>query len=336
VREIFVLPGDRRARTGGNLYNRFLIAALRAEGMRVSTMTLEEALGHARSGRPARYWIDMLLMAVPRLRARSGPRSRCYLMVHYFPSLQWGLTPRARAQSRRSEDAAFAAADGFLVTSAFSGTQLAGRGVRGKPVMNVPPAPAVAPTRPPSPRASHECRVLMVANVTPGKGVLEFLRGLHEHLSQDSRFSLEIAGSLDADRAYAARCRRVVDRSAMLRERVRWLGPLPPAALRRAYARNAFFVSASYMESFGMALLEARTFGLHVLTLRAGNAPSHVTHSSVGEVLESMDALSARIAALAADGAMRERLLRRMKPPAKAATWRECARRFLAQLPRIA
>ena len=32
MRQIFVLPADRRSPSGGNLYNRFLLAALRKAG----------------------------------------------------------------------------------------------------------------------------------------------------------------------------------------------------------------------------------------------------------------------------------------------------------------
>ena len=329
MREIFVLPDNRRARSGGNLYNRLLIAALRGEGLRVAAMTVDQALRHAATGRPARYFVDTLLMDVARLRARAGPASQCFLLVHYFPSLMPG-SARARAAGRRQEDAAFAAADGFLATSRFTEEQLTARGVRGKPVMRVEPAPTLVLA--PSPRTFATCRVLMVANVTPGKGVLDLLQGLDRHLPADCDFSLEIAGLLDHDRAYVERCRRLAERSAALRGRVRWLGALGPAALRRTYARNAIFVSASHIESFGMAIQEARCAGLYVLTLPGGNAASHVTSGSCGEVAPTIDALAARVATLAQDRAMRERLLRRVKA-APAPTWREAARRFLAQLP---
>lgn len=326
-----MLPDDRRARSGGNLYNRFLLAGLRAEGLRVTAMSAEQALHHAANGHPARYWIDTLLMEVAQLRKRAGWTCPCFLLVHYFPSML-ARTARERAAARRAEDAAFASADGFLVTSRFTAAELAGRGIDGKPVMLVEPAPTLALPSSPSPRARAACRVLMVANVTPGKGVLELLRALARKLPDECDFSLEIAGLLDADPEYVERCRRVVARSAALRERVRWLGPLGAAALRRAYARNAIFVSASRIESFGMALQEARCAGLYVLTLPAGNAGSHVRGASSGEVLPSVDALAARVARLARDRAMRERRLARVKATS-APTWTEVARRFIDQLP---
>jgi glycosyltransferase involved in cell wall biosynthesis len=336
VKEIFVLPEDRSERSGGNLYNRLLLAALRREGLRPAAMTLEQALRHARSGRAARYWIDSLLLPhVAPFRTAACDASECYLVLHYFPSHDPAFRRPARNGFRRTENAAFAAADGFLVTSRFSAAELAARGVRGKPVMVVEPAPTLALPTAPRARNASTCRVLMVANVTPGKGMLEFLRGLERHLPRTCDFSLEIAGRLDADRAYMELCRARVERSAALRGRVRWLGALGAAALRRAYARNAIFVSASHVETFGMALQEARCAGLYLLTLPAGNAASHVVSPSCGEVLPSIDAIAARVATLASDPAMRLRLLRRVKAP-RAPTWHNAAQRFLAQLPRNA
>jgi hypothetical protein len=171
----------------------------------------------------------------------------------------------------------------------------------------------------------------MAANVVPGKGVLEFLQDFGRHLSPDAAFSLEIAGRLDADRGYAARCRRAVEESAALRGKVRFLGALGLAAMKRAYERNAFFVSASRMETFGMALAEARVFGLYVLALHAGNAAKQVALSQ-GEIHASISALAERAARLAADDALRKAILAAMAPPPRAATWAQAAARFLAQV----
>jgi glycosyltransferase involved in cell wall biosynthesis len=333
VKEIFVLPDDRRTRTGGNLYNRHLAAALREEGLDPEVMTIGTALRHAGGQRPARYWVDTLLLdRVAQLRAAAAASSQCFVIVHCVPSLHPAIRGRTLAAWRRAEDTAFAAADGFLVTSRFSALQLARRAVGRKPVMTVLPAPAVRPRRPHA-RDASRLRALVVANLTPGKGIVELLRALAVDLPRDADFSLEIAGRLDADPAHVAGCTALVERSPALRRRVRFLGALAPAALTRAYERNTFFVSSSHMESFGMALQEARCFGLYLLTIPGGNAASHVKPPSCGEVLPTIEALSRRVARLAADGALRERLLRRMPAPPPTPTWRDAALRFLAQLP---
>lgn len=331
MREIFVLPADRRSPSGGNLYNRLLLAALRKAGAVFSVMTFDEALRDAERGRPARYWLDSLLLdSVPRFRSLLRAPSVCFLIVHYFPSLQPAEPARERHRWRRVEGAAFASADGFLLTSTFSARELASRQLGHKPMVVVPPAPVITPgpmVRRPQP---HFC-ALMAASLVSGKGVLAFLEGLAAHLAAPDAFFLQIAGRTDADTAYAQRCRQLVDASAALRGKVSFLGALGPAAMKRAYAGNAFFVSASRMETFGMALQEARLSGMYILTLDAGHAAAHVNSPADGEVLSSMRALSQRVAQLVRNPAMCDRLLAAMRPPPAPATWEQAASDFLAQ-----
>ena len=177
----------------------------------------------------------------------------------------------------------------------------------------------------------HFC-ALMAASLVSGKGVFAFLEGLDAHLESSDAFSLQIAGRTDADTAYAQRCRKLVDASAVLRDKVRFLGALRPAAMKRAYAGNAFFVSASRMETFGMALQEARLFGMYVLTLDAGHAAAHVNSPADGEILASMRALSQRVVQLVRDPAMCGRILAAMVAPPAPATWEQAATDFLAQV----
>jgi glycosyltransferase involved in cell wall biosynthesis len=331
MRQVFVLPQDRRSPSGGNLYNRFLLKALRARGFAFSVLTIETALRDARRARPTRYWLDSLLLdRMAELRTLAAASSECYVIVHYFPSLQPALGARARSAWRRLEDTAFTSADGFLATSDFAAAELAGRGTGTRPLLVVPPAPVVTPG--PAARArAPGFRALMVANLVPGKGVLEFLEAFAPR-APGGDFSLEIAGSGDADTPYAERCRRVVARHEALRGRVRFLGALSLASLRRAYERNTFFISASRMESFGMALGEARAFGLYLLAREAGNVANLVA-APIGEVFTSDDTLAARAARIAGDAALAGRLRGAMPAPAPGASWGETAALFLAQLP---
>jgi len=333
VREVFVLPGERRTPTGGNRYHAHLLAALRKAGAILRVMTLEAALHDATRAKSTRYWVDSLLLAdVPRLRSRLQAGCELHLLLHWFPSLDPTAGARARRAARRREDRAFDAAHGFLVTSAFSARELARRGVRGRPVLVVPPAPTVRPGGPR--RASRGgFRALVVANLVRGKDTLPLLHGLARELGRGAApdWSLEIAGHAGVEPRYAARCRALVATSPALRGRVRFLGPLGPAALRRAYARNAVFVSASPMETFGMALQEARLFGLYLLVREGGHAGRHVTSPRTGEVLPTLAALCARAAQLARDpAACRPRLAPR-PPSAAAPTWEEAAARLIAR-----
>ena len=334
LKQIFVVPADRRTPSGGNLYNRFLVKALREAGVDLSVMTIDQAIRDAQRRRPARYWLDTLLLdRIAGFRTWVRRPAECFVIVHYFPSLQPAAQSRRRNAWRRTEDAAFRCADGFLLTSAFSARELASRNLGSKPFVVVAPAPVVTPGGKAGARRPG-FRALMAGSLVSGKGILEFLEGLDRRLASDDEFSLQIAGRMDVDPSYAARCLRVVDDSAVLRHQVRFLGALGLRAMKQAYERNVFFISASKMETFGMALQEARLFGLYVLALDAGNAASHVTSPVQGEIFASIPELSARVAHLVGNPPLRERILGAMDPPPTPSTWTQAAADFLAQVKR--
>jgi hypothetical protein len=120
----------------------------------------------------------------------------------------------------------------------------------------------------------------------------------------------------------------VIADSDQLRGRIRLLGTCGPTKLRRAYRRNAFFVSASRMESFGMALQDARVFGLYLLVRRGGFATRHLRTASDGVGCDSVKEL-ARIASwLISNTKARTHILREVQPMRTDYDWNEAARRF--------
>ena len=61
------------------------------------------------------------------------------------------------------------------------------------------------------------------------------------------------------------------------------------------------FVSAADMETFGMAVHEARAFGLPVLALDAGHVRAHLTSPDHGSLFGSLDELTEACIALIRD-----------------------------------
>jgi len=324
VDECFVLPRDRRSPTGGTIYNRSLLRALGRSGWSFEIVDLPKAL---QRDRPARFWVDSLyLKSVPDLHRRCADGSSIRILVHYLPSLVAEL-PAERQTWRRVETRAFRCAQAFVVTSDFAGAELATRGLGDRPSLVLPPAPSVrrVPVRP---RDPDRFRGLMVANLVPGKGILEFLSAFDAALHRRERFSLEIAGRTDMDPAYARECRRVIAEGDKLRGRIRLLGTCGPTELRRAYLRNAFFVSASRMESFGMALQDARVFGLYLLVRSGGFATRHLRTASDGVGCDSAQELARIASRLISSTKDRAQLLREVQPMRTDYDWNEAARRF--------
>jgi glycosyltransferase involved in cell wall biosynthesis len=298
---VFVLPDDRTAISGGNLYNRSILEALEHSSVEVHALSLAEARDRLGQGMPGLYLVDSLLLReVPKLAAKTASQ-HIVLLTHYLPSLEpTHASPGTAAREREL----LRNLDGFVVTSEFMRDQLMDRYDERRPIIVVPPALVVAPSG-----EELACRRLdagpfrglVVANVVPVKGIRSFLEDLATLLSEHDRFTIEIAGRLDLDPVYAEACQRLVARSVPLRGKVRFRGVLGSDAMRKLYLGSNMFISASQMESYGMALHEARAFGLPILAIDAGNVREHVACREQGVLYRSAAELAGGCVALMRD-----------------------------------
>lgn len=310
---VFVLPAGSELVSGGNLYNQHLIAAL---GRRcdVRTLSVPEGLAAVRAGEPGRYFIDTLNLGefleslADRHTDRHADRhedQQRFLVVHLLPSMRPGIDPAD--PSLAIERAALPCFDGFLTTSAYTSGLLRAAGMT-QAIMTVPPA------LPAGDRPAHACppvvRAVMVGNLVAGKGVLPFLEALDAGVAPDDRFEIEIVGRTDMEPRYAEACRRVIE-SARLAGRVHVRGEVPYAEIGSCYGAASVLVSASQMESFGMALQEARAWGLPILACDAGNVRNQFEHGENGYLYGAIPDLAAGLLALVRDGARMQRLFAR-------------------------
>src|SRR5262249_10204721 len=113
---------------------------------------------------------------------------------------------------------------------------------------------------------------ILVANLVAGKGVLPFLEALAPHLRAGAPVALTVIGSLAMDSVYAAACQERVAREPALAAAVRFVGPLPHAEVLARLDASDLLVSPSRMESFGLALAEARALGVPIVARAGGNA----------------------------------------------------------------
>jgi glycosyltransferase involved in cell wall biosynthesis len=87
------------------------------------------------------------------------------------------------------------------------------------------------------------------------------------------------------------------------------------------------------MESYGMALAEARTMGLPVLAVSGGNVSAHVSAQSGGRLCADPSELAEACVELAADARARTALLalaRRAAPPPR--PWSRVADEFVVRV----
>src|SRR5207302_6154915 len=157
-------------------------------------VTVESAGAGARDEAPGARWLvdSLYLEALPRLRR---PGRHTSLVTHYLPSLVTAGAIPSPAALAPAERAALAAADGFVVPSAFMAEALVQLGVAAPRIAVVAPGIEVPrATAPPGERA--QLHAILVANLVPGKRVLPFVEALVPSLRAGLPLQLTIAGSM--------------------------------------------------------------------------------------------------------------------------------------------
>jgi glycosyltransferase involved in cell wall biosynthesis len=332
-RHLFITPPMDGPPTGGTIYDARLMAALRDGGTSSERLDVDGGRRALASGHPGAFWVDSLYLDLLPALARAAISGQSVgLIAHYLPSLVARGEAWTPADLTFAETAALHAATAIVVPSPWLADVLESAGVAGDRVRVVEPgvegAGAIA-FGPESPRDAP-LAALLVANVVPGKGIAPFLEALAACLGPGpSGFVLVVVGSLEQDPAYAAECRAVVRSCPSLEGSICFASALPHAEVFRALGQSHVLVSASRMESYGMALAEARALGVPILARRGGNVSAHVELAAGGELFDDDAALGAALVRLSRD---RDELARRRSlalAKIRRRTWSEAARSFL-------
>jgi glycosyltransferase involved in cell wall biosynthesis len=324
-----VIPGNLDFPSGGFLYDRQLVAALRRAGDEVDVISLPwdaYAVSIARNLDPRlherlRSWRgDLLLqdeLAHPSLllvnRGFLWDRSiPTVSIVHHLRSSE-----RRRAMSsaaaRFAERAYLRSVDAFV----FNGraTRQAVENLTGKASRCIVAPPAgdrlgCGATEEEAAARSSESgalRVLFVGNLIPRKGLLDLLGALAAIPRKE--WSLTVAGSRDADPAHARQVERFVDRHG-LRPNVVMRGHLGDAELAHQMRAAHVLAVPSEYEGFGIVYLEAMGFGVVPIGSSAGGAAVVIEKGRSGFLVRPGDpaALSRTLRHLAADRSALESL----------------------------
>ncbi|WP_242653133.1 glycosyltransferase family 4 protein [Intrasporangium flavum] len=311
-----VLPDavrDPARPSGGNTYDRRVLAGLAAFGWRVhehlvtgrwpepdaeARRSLADAAGHVADGSWPVLVDGLLASRSPDVLVPLARRAPLVVLVH----LPLGGEP---------ERAVLAAAAAVVTTSAWSRDRLVEvHGLDPARVHVAEPGTDPAPLAASTPGGGS---FLCVGAVTPVKGLdvladalaeLATLTGLPWHCL--------VAGSLEVDAPFAT---EVVEwtRRAGVTDRATFAGPLTTDALGDAYAAADLLVVPSRVETFGMAAADALARGLPVVASDVGGLPR--TLRGAGETLPGLLVPAGDPAALAgalrtwlSDAGLRERL----------------------------
>ncbi len=344
-----LLPGDPDTPTGGYLYDRQLVAGLRARGWDVELRLLDASFpaptAAALAGAAAALaslpdgalaMVDGLAFgAMPREAAAEAARLRLVALVHHPLAAETGLDPDRARQLRESESAALAAARAVIVTSPETAQALrADYGVAAAALTVIEPG-APDPSPPRGARRAGALRLLCVATLVPRKGHALLLQALAARGGSD--WTLDCVGSDRRDLACAQQLRELA-RTLRLEQQVRFRGELPQADLLAAYAAADLFVLPAWYEGYGMAVAEAVAHGLPVVATAVGAAP-RVVGDEAGLLVPPGDAtaLAAALRRVLDDAALRTRLAAGAARRARALPrWPDAARQCAALLERMA
>jgi glycosyltransferase involved in cell wall biosynthesis len=306
-----LIYGSLETISGGFIYDRNLVRYLREAGDRVEVISLPwrqygaSLLDNFNSGlrrRLAQAAFDVLLqdeLAHPScvwLNRRLRPRAAYPLVavVHHLrcrerhPAL---ITP----VYRRVEQRYLASMDGFICVSRTTQADVEDLVGGARPSLVASPGrdglPGTVSREEVMARAAAPgpFQLLFVGNLIPRKELHTLLTALASLPGDDWR--LTVAGSLEADAAYAAAIRRQI-REAGLESRVSLLGALPaPELAARCAASHLLAVPSSY-EGFGIVYLEGMHFGLPAIAGTAGAAKELIRHGHTGFLVPPGDAAS--------------------------------------------
>jgi glycosyltransferase involved in cell wall biosynthesis len=323
---VFALPAGSDEISGGNLYNQKLIDAL-AGRHPITKVTAGECRTRVEQGEAGFYFIDTLDLG--EFASFPSPRPGQYfgLLVHHLPSLEPGIDPADPALA--TEQLTLSRFDAFVATSAFTAEHLRARGCEDSRIWTIPPAPPMAASALPTPAPPFV--FLVASNLIRRKGVLELFEHLAARVSVTDAFCIELAGRSDLDPAYANACLELA-RGRQLQSFVHYLGPVPYDGMMDCYRRAAGFVSVSKMETFGIALQEAKAYGLPILAVDGGYARHHFTSGQDGLLFQSIEALADELLALTRNPPRMQALFETAQRSRASSdyTWAKAAERFAA------
>jgi glycosyltransferase involved in cell wall biosynthesis len=301
---LFLTAGDPRRLTGGNIYNAYVLRALRRAGIPVALARLRAKadVSRALDRDPRVVIVDSIAFATVG-DALETVQGRVIALAHM-------RVPGAAARR------VLARADRVVAASASLARDIGVPGVRVIP----PGSDRVPRVR----RRSRDgrLRVLCVANWSRAKGIDVLARAV----ARMDGVRLELVGDAP-DAAYA---RAVDDALAALDGAIVVRGPLRGAALARAYAHADVVAVPSRSEGYGIAASEAIAHGTPVVAsdlpaLRAivGRAGLLIPPSNVRALARALERVD--------DPQLRRRLAARARDRARSLPrWRDTGREFVA------
>lgn len=279
----FVVPGSLEQRTGGYIYDRWIIEGLRAVGWSVALHELagrfpnvdaeaiEAASDVVRDLSGGTLVIDGL--ALPAFDGLLENVGRSWIgLIHHPLAMETGLSPSEVAAFAELESRLMRQASKLIVTSPMTRRNLAGFDIDPETVSVVTPGVEPASVAEGSGGDAPQA-LLSVGSLTKRKGHLVLLSALSKLTDLD--WHLRLVGSAAWDPEHAREIKTALDGLGLV-SRVALVGEQDDAGLNALYHQADLFVLASLHEGYGMVLSEALARGLPIISTTAGAIPETV------------------------------------------------------------
>ncbi len=283
---------DPRRPSGGNVYDRRLVAGLTALGHevrehRVGAVGLDRVL--ARIPDRAVVLVDGLVASATTCLVEESRRLGVAVLLH-MPG------------SGPAEPTVLRAVAAVVTTSGWSRRWVVDEvGVPADRVHAALPGVDAGPLVPGSAAGSN---LLVVGPLTPTKGYGDLLAALAE--VRDLAWTCRCVGALDLAPSFVDAFRAEAVRLGVA-GRVELTGPLPPAGVEELRSASDLVVAPSHRESYGMALAEGLARGLPAIATDVGGHPEVLGRAGVLVPVGDPAALAAALRSWLGDDRLRAR-----------------------------
>ncbi len=279
----FVIPDVNAFQSGGNIYNKHLLKGLKQCSCLIKVLSITDFKALNTATLAGHYFFDTLYFTqLKNLFNRKHKDSQFFLIVHHLESL---YPPKGYTQDTyfQAKELSFLTQfDGFVTSSQFTADYLTSNNLPQLKIV-IPPAITYSP-KSFSPKVATPINALMVANLVERKGILPFLKKLANHtlVKANNSLTIHLVGSDQIEKDYARQCLEVITNNPALNQIIQYHGQLAPFQLSSFFENANLFISTALMETYGMALQEARAFKLPILALEGGNIVNHITQGQNG------------------------------------------------------
>ncbi|GHC17347.1 glycosyl transferase [Kushneria pakistanensis] len=277
-RLVLIIAGRPDQLTGGYIYDRRIVEALREINIQVEVIGLDgrfpwpddiarESLQRALGGCTDRSLVvvdGLAASAMPDVLEVHARRLTLVALIHHPLGDETGLDEGQRKTLLGLECQALQSAAGIIVTSRFTQRRLVELGVDETHISVVEPGitpVSIAPTDNDTPR------LLCIATLIPRKGQHLLLEALADLKAHD--WHCDLIGDDTRDERYTQKLRDLIVEH-QLEQRVTLHGALAPEALETHWQQSDLFVLPSFYEGYGMVITEALAHGLPVITTTGG------------------------------------------------------------------